>query len=95
MKLFRLGFAASTTLLFLMVLSASQTVSAQIIISEFRVRGPNGANDEFIELYNNFRRRPHSRRWWYRVRCSCLKWSSPLRRSQWDCHSRIAGITSA
>ncbi|HYC58757.1 MAG TPA: lamin tail domain-containing protein [Thermoanaerobaculia bacterium] len=27
--------------------------SAQLIISEFRVRGPNGANDEFIELYNN------------------------------------------
>ena len=27
--------------------------SAQMIISEFRVRGPNGANDEFIELYNN------------------------------------------
>lgn len=26
---------------------------AQIVISEFRVRGPNGANDEFIELYNN------------------------------------------
>jgi hypothetical protein len=26
--------------------------SGQIIISEFRVRGPNGANDEFIELYN-------------------------------------------
>jgi hypothetical protein len=26
---------------------------AQLIISEFRVRGPNGANDEFIELYNN------------------------------------------
>ncbi|HEX7831126.1 MAG TPA: lamin tail domain-containing protein [Thermoanaerobaculia bacterium] len=25
----------------------------QLIISEFRVRGPNGANDEFIELYNN------------------------------------------
>jgi hypothetical protein len=24
-----------------------------LIISEFRVRGPNGANDEFIELYNN------------------------------------------
>jgi hypothetical protein len=34
-----LGFPAST--------------AAQIIISEFRVRGPNGANDEFIELYNN------------------------------------------
>ena len=33
--------------------SANQTTQAQIIISEFRVRGPNGANDEFIELYNN------------------------------------------
>jgi hypothetical protein len=32
----------------------AQTATAgQIIISEFRVRGPNGANDEFIELYNN------------------------------------------
>ncbi len=26
--------------------------AGQIIISEFRVRGPSGANDEFIELYN-------------------------------------------
>lgn len=25
----------------------------QLVISEFRVRGPNGANDEFIEIYNN------------------------------------------
>src|SRR5688572_14913988 len=32
--------------------SATETY-AQLIISEFRVRGPNGANDEFIELYNN------------------------------------------
>ena len=24
-----------------------------LIISEFRVRGPSGANDEFIEIYNN------------------------------------------
>jgi hypothetical protein len=32
--------------------TAAET-SAQLIISEFRVRGPNGANDEFIELYNN------------------------------------------
>jgi subtilisin-like proprotein convertase family protein len=24
-----------------------------LIISEFRLRGPNGANDEFVELYNN------------------------------------------
>jgi hypothetical protein len=28
------------------------TTAGQLIISEFRVRGPNGANDEFIELYN-------------------------------------------
>ena len=27
--------------------------SAQLIISEFRLRGPNGANDEFVEIYNN------------------------------------------
>ena len=25
-----------------------------LVISEFRVRGPNGANDEFIEIYNDF-----------------------------------------
>ena len=32
----------------------AQTATAgQIIISEFRLRGPSGANDEFIELYNN------------------------------------------
>ncbi len=31
----------------------SITTSGPLIISEFRVRGPNGANDEFIELYNN------------------------------------------
>ena len=49
----RFGIATTITFLFLIILSASQTVSAQLIISEFRVRGPNGANDEFIELYNN------------------------------------------
>ena len=27
--------------------------AGQLIISEFRVRGPSGANDEFIEIYNN------------------------------------------
>src|SRR5687767_10081989 len=31
----------------------AQTATAgQIIISEFRVRGPSGANDEYIEVYN-------------------------------------------
>ena len=27
-------------------------ISSTVVISEFRTRGPNGANDEFIELYN-------------------------------------------
>jgi len=36
-----------------MVLGFAQVASGQLIISEFRVRGPNGANDEFIEIYNN------------------------------------------
>ncbi len=52
-KMFRPSLLAPAAFLFLIVMSASQTVSAQLIISEFRVRGPNGANDEFIELYNN------------------------------------------
>jgi uncharacterized protein (TIGR03437 family) len=30
----------------------SPTVPASIVISEFRTRGPNGANDEFVEIYN-------------------------------------------
>ena len=29
-----------------------QAVSSDIVISEFRVRGPNGGSDEFIELFN-------------------------------------------
>src|SRR3569832_2577513 len=36
-----------------LLLGITQAASAQLIISEFRVRGPNGANDEFIEIYNN------------------------------------------
>ena len=27
--------------------------AGQLLISEFRVRGPSGATDEFIEIYNN------------------------------------------
>src|SRR6185312_8562524 len=33
--------------------TVSPTPSVPIVISEFRTRGPNGGNDEFIELYNN------------------------------------------
>ncbi|MET0647059.1 MAG: hypothetical protein ABW208_10590, partial [Pyrinomonadaceae bacterium] len=29
------------------------TLPGHLIISEFRLRGPNGDNDEFVELYNN------------------------------------------
>jgi hypothetical protein len=42
-----------------LVLWASQPVTAQtgtavpLLITEFRLRGPNGPNDEFIEIYNN------------------------------------------
>jgi predicted extracellular nuclease len=30
----------------------ARAVSATVVISEFRVRGPNGGSDEFVELYN-------------------------------------------
>jgi hypothetical protein len=45
-----LGVAATIALF---IVLAGTTANAQLIISEFRVRGPNGANDEFIEIYNN------------------------------------------
>jgi hypothetical protein len=51
LRLSSLLFYAAVFAAFVFV-SAAET-SAQLIISEFRVRGPNGANDEFIELYNN------------------------------------------
>src|SRR5262244_1331676 len=39
--------------LIVMMLGLVQVAEGQLIISEFRVRGPSGANDEFIEIYNN------------------------------------------
>src|SRR5690349_3952825 len=36
-----------------MMLGMAQIAAGQLVISEFRVRGPNGANDEFIEIANN------------------------------------------
>ena len=50
-KSFRLSLVC--TGLLAMMLGISQAAAGQLIISEFRVRGPNGANDEFIEIYNN------------------------------------------
>ena len=32
--------------------SRADAISADVVISEFRTRGPNGAADEFVELYN-------------------------------------------
>jgi hypothetical protein len=37
----------------LMMLGLAQVAAGQLIISEVRYRGPNGVNDEFIEIYNN------------------------------------------
>jgi hypothetical protein len=34
-------------------LKPEAAATAPLIISEFRLRGPSGANDEFIEIYNN------------------------------------------
>ena len=34
-------------------LKPEAAATAPLIISEFRLRGPNGANDEFIEIYND------------------------------------------
>ncbi len=31
---------------------ASGTIATHVVIAEFRTRGPNGGNDEFVELYN-------------------------------------------
>lgn len=50
-KSFRVSLVC--TGLMAMILGISQAAAGQLIISEFRVRGPNGANDEFIEIYNN------------------------------------------
>lgn len=57
MKKLDLRYCRTTTrtalaLGFLALLSAPAAFG-QLVISEFRVRGPNGANDEFIEIYNN------------------------------------------
>jgi len=44
-------FRVASPALVLFLLASSMT--AQLVISEFRVRGPSGANDEFVEIYNN------------------------------------------
>ena len=50
-KLFRVSVISAG--LAVMILGLAQVAAGQLVISEFRVRGPNGANDEFIEIANN------------------------------------------
>src|SRR6266852_202946 len=58
-SLARLSFAVLTALVMSVCFSATRTALAQtngssgIIISEFRMDGPNGTSDEFVEIVNN------------------------------------------
>lgn len=58
-SLARLSFAVLTALVLSVCFSATRTALAQtngssgIIISEFRLDGPNGTGDEFVEIVNN------------------------------------------
>lgn len=38
---------------FTVTVTGGAVTAGDVLISEFRVRGPSGANDEFIEIYNN------------------------------------------
>lgn len=44
-------FRIATAMLATLVIAG--TASANILISEFRTRGPSGGNDEFVEIWNN------------------------------------------
>jgi hypothetical protein len=48
-----LALLLTTPLILFVVSVRGQGGGSPLLISEFRVRGPNGANDEFIEIYNN------------------------------------------
>ena len=56
------AFTHTLRLLFLLLIACAsvflyvntgRTAGGALIISEYRLRGPNGANDEFVEIYNN------------------------------------------
>jgi hypothetical protein len=47
-----LGFSI-TAICVLLSLQVSAYAAGSLVISEFRLRGPNGAQDEFIEIYND------------------------------------------
>lgn len=52
--LFKLFSVAAILLILVTALpmQSVQAASTDVVISEFRVRGPNGAADEFVELFN-------------------------------------------
>ncbi len=52
-SLLLLALLILTPLIVLVVKVTAQSGGSALLISEFRVRGPNGANDEYIEIYNN------------------------------------------
>ena len=52
-SLLLLALLVATPLIWFGVNVSGQSGGAPLLISEFRVRGPNGANDEFVEVYNN------------------------------------------
>lgn len=45
-----IAVAVASVFLFVKI---GQTAGSPLIIGELRFRGPNGANDEFVEIYNN------------------------------------------
>lgn len=49
-RVLRVGVGVIT--LFIAFSFADSAFAQSLIISEFRLRGPNGANDEFVEMYN-------------------------------------------
>jgi predicted extracellular nuclease len=53
-RLFNLAVILALMLASLSVVGVrlAQAISTTVVISEFRVRGPNGGSDEFIDLYN-------------------------------------------
>jgi hypothetical protein len=47
------SIAAFSAVLVLVVANTPVYAAGSLVISEFRVRGPNGAQDEFVEIYND------------------------------------------
>jgi hypothetical protein len=46
-------FSATGTGTYHLMVATTGAATSPLLISEFRLRGPSGANDEFVEIYNN------------------------------------------